>query len=370
MIELVNQTEDIRQTGKIKHQLGDIVMIVLICTLADIEEWEDMEDFAIHHEDVLRKYLNLENGIPSHDTINRVMSMINPNELNTLLQKWNELVLEGKELGKLREIFSIDGKTMRGNKNKNQQANHVVSAYSNNHGLCFGQVLTQEKSNEITAIPELLKKLKLNKSVVTIDAMGTQASIAEKIVASKADYVFALKGNQKAIYEPVKEYFEDEEFLNKIRDTDGYKKTIEQVRGQVETREYFQTSDIKWIDERSKWKKLKTIGMVKKTIEKDDKIVIENRHYINSVEIEIDLFERAVRGHWGVEVMHWHLDVTFKEDANSTLDKNAAMNMNIIRKISLGILKELDTGKKLSLRKKRRRIGWDLEKFIEAIFTI
>ena len=200
----------------------------------------------------------------------------------------------------------------------------------------------------------MLDKIQIKGQIITIDAMGTQTVIAEKIRKKWADYVLALKRNQTSLYEDVQEYFSDEEFQKEIRERGNYKKTREKAHGQIEIREYYQTEDIKWISQKKNWKGLKSIVMEKKTLEKDGKRTIEYRYFTSSLKSDIRQISRAVRGHWSIESMYWHLDVTFREDANTTIDKMAAQNLNIIRKWSLSILKPAQmTRHKLSMRKKR-----------------
>ena len=200
----------------------------------------------------------------------------------------------------------------------------------------------------------MLDKIQIKGQIITIDAMGTQTAIAEKIRKKWADYVLALKRNQTSLYEDVQEYFSDEEFQKEIRERGNYKKTREKAHGQIEIREYYQTEDIKWISQKKNWKGLNSIVMEKKTLEKDGKRTIEYRYFISSLKSDIRQISRAVRGHWSIESMYWHLDVTFREDANTTIDKMAAQNLNIIRKWNLSILKPAQmTRHKLSMRKKR-----------------
>ena len=216
-----------------------------------------------------------------------------------------------------------------------------------------------------------MDKIQIKGHIITIDAMGTQTAIAEKIRKKRADYVLALKRNQTSLYEDVQEYFSDEEFQKEIRERGNYKKTQEKAHGQIEIREYYQTEDIKWISQKKNWKGLKSIVMEKKTLEKDGKRTIEYRYFISSLKSDIRQINRAVRGHWSIESMYWHLDVTFREDANTTIDKMAAQNLNIIRKWNLSILKPAQmTRHKLSMKKKRfvvslRPIQY-LEELLEA----
>ena len=234
--------------------------------------------------------------------------------------------------------------------------------------FCLGQKAVEEKSNEIVVIPELLDKIQIKGQTVTIDAMGTQTAIAEKIKKKRADYVLALKRNQNSLYEDVQEYFSDEEFQKRIRASGNYKKTQEKAHGQVEIREYYQTEGIKWLSQKKNWKGLSSIVMEKKTIEKDGKRRIEYRYFISSLKADIEQISRAVRGHWSIESMHWHLDVTFLEDANTTLDKMAAQNLNIIRKWSLSILKPAQmTRHKLSMRKKRFVVSMRPIQYLEEL---
>lgn len=363
--------EDVRQERKVRHQLKDILVIVLFATLANADDWVEIALFAENFQDYLRKYIELKNGIPSHDTIRRVIGMISPEILQQLYGKWQELL--NREEGKLiKKIICIDGKTMRGNRQNNGKPSHIVSAWSKEDGFCIGQKAVEEKTNEITAIPELLERLQIKGQIVTIDAMGTQKGIAEKIRAKRADYALAVKGNQGMLHRELVEYFDDEVLCREIKEKGGYKRTQEKAHGQIETREYYQTEDIKWLSQKKDWKGIKSIAMERKTLTKGEKSQTECRYFISSLPQGIETMSRAVRGHWSVESMHWHLDVTFHEDANTTIDKTAAQNHNIIRKWCLSILKmaELSTRtKRLSMRKKRFVISLQPIKFLEEVLN-
>lgn len=222
-------------------------MIVLFATLSNVDGWEELEDFAQYQEKYLQKYIELKNGIPSHDTIQRVFGMISPDILQQLYQKWQEM-LNQEEGEKLKKIICIVGKTMRGNKRKESQPSHIVSAWCREDGFCLGQRVVEEKSNEIMAIPELLDKIQMKGQVVTIDAMGTQTAIAEKIRKKHADYVLALKGNQGALHEDVRLYLSDPEVKQTLQASGQYKRTVEKARSQIEIREYYQTETISWLN--------------------------------------------------------------------------------------------------------------------------
>ena len=212
------------------HPLKNILVIVLFATLANADDWVEMEIFAESNQEYLRKYINLENGIPSHDTLSRVMGMISPEIIQQLYAKWQE-ALDRNAGELLKKIICIDGKTMRSNKKNEGKPSHIVSAWSKEDGFCLGQKAVEEKSNEITAIPDLLDKLQIKGQVITIDAMGTQTAIAEKIKNKRADYVLGLKGNQGTLHENVKKYFADTEFLKRIQDNGSYKKATEKHMG-------------------------------------------------------------------------------------------------------------------------------------------
>lgn len=370
LLEWMEIIEDIRQQKKVRHSIKDILIIVLFATLANADTWEEIADFALWNQDYLRQYIELKNGVPSHDTIQRVMGMVRPENLQQLQMKWQGF-LDSNEGEKLKKIICVDGKTMRANKRKGSKPSHIVSAWSREDGYCLGQKAVDEKSNEITAIPKVLETIAIKGQVVTIDAMGTQTAIAETIRKRRADYVLAVKGNQGNLEKDIRLYFEDDSIRQGLKDSACYKKTKEKAHGQIETREYYQTEDIRWMDQKKQWKGLKSIGMEKKTIWKDGKEKVEYRHYISSLPLDINLFSRAVRGHWAVESMHWHLDVTFHEDANTTLDKTAAQNQNIIRKWCLSMLKLLEIrGKKMSLKRKRFNISFAPAQFIEELMQI
>ncbi len=369
LLEWLEFVEDSRQQAKVKHPLKDIIVLVLFASLAKADDFFDIELFGHQHEEFLRNYIPLEHGIPSHDTINRVMGLISPEILQQLHNKWFEM-LNADEGEKLKKIIAIDGKTMRGNKQNDSKPSHIVSAWNREGGFCLGQKEVGEKSNEITAIPDLLDKIQIKGHVITIDAMGTQKEIVEKIKSKRADYVLALKGNQGNLFQDVKDYFEDDDFLAQIKESENYKVTKEKARSQVEVREYFQTDDIKWLPSKKDWKGLKSVAMERKTIVKNEEKTVIYRFFISSLVPDIELLSRAVRGHWSVESMHWHLDVTFKEDGNLTVDKQAAQNHNIIRKLCLSILKTIDVagnGKKMSIKSKRFLISLDSVKYLKMI---
>jgi predicted transposase YbfD/YdcC len=368
LLSFLDTIDDARQALKVAHLLKDIVIIVLFAMLGNANSFEDIAGWAKHHKKFLRRYISLKNGIPSHDTITRVMAMIKPEKLRELQEKWNELLScdGGKHL---KGLLSIDGKTIRGNGNRNQNALHIVSAWSKESGVCFGQRSSESKGKEIPMIKSLLDTVSVRGHIVTIDAIGTQKELSGQIRAGKGDYVLAVKGNQGALHQEMQEYFGDAALKARIEADGHYTKTVEKARGNIEIREYWQTGDVKWYEDRKAWAGLKSFGMSRNTVKKPDgtEEKAEKRYFISSLAVNVGEFARAVRGHWSVESMHWHLDVTFREDANRTLNRNASENLNIVRKWALSLLKMVDMGKKYSIKTKRFLLSFSIEQYIEQI---
>jgi predicted transposase YbfD/YdcC len=365
VMRFLNMAVDSRQEKKVWHKMSDIIALVFFAMLAGADEWTAYEIFGREHEEFLRKYLELPHGIPSHDTIQRVFAMVSPEFLQWFQKMWNDM-LNSDEGEKIKKILAIDGKTQRGNGNKNQKANHIVSAVDED-GFCLGEKRVNDKSNEITAIPELLDDINIKGHIITTDAMGCQTGIVKKIRKKRADYVLALKGNQGSLHEDVKLYFDDPELLSGC----SYAKKLEKARGGIEKREYWQTDDIAWLAQRKDWAGLKSIAMTRNTIVKNGVETSETRYFISSLPLDIKEIARAIRGHWMVESYHWHLDVTFREDENRTLEKQAAFNQNILRKLALNVLKIFQTGKKsLSIKMKRFTIGTNPERHLEIILNL
>jgi predicted transposase YbfD/YdcC len=365
LLQYLNLVTDNRQEKKVLHKMSDIIALVFFAMLANANEWVEIEAFGKEHKEFLRKYLELPNGIPSHDTIQRVFAMVSPEFLQSFQVLWNEM-LNRDEGEKIKKILAIDGKTQCGNGNKTQKANHIVSAVDEN-GFCLGEKRVDEKSNEITAIPGLLDDLNIKGHIITTDAMGTQTEIVNKIRKNKADYVLAVKGNQPNLHEDVKLYFEDRELLSKC----AYTSNKEKARSSIEKREYWQTEDIDWLSQKKDWAGLKSIAITRNTITKDGNTTTETRYFISSLPLNVNEIARAIRGHWMVESYHWHLDVTFREDNNHTLEKQAAFNLNIMRKLAMNVLKIFDIGKKtMSLKLKRFSIGTNPEKHLDNILNL
>lgn len=366
---------DSREQYKIKHKMSDIVIITLLGLLANANTWSEIYCFAVAHEDWLRTFLELSSGIPSHDTIQRVIAIINPHSLYDSTVKYlinliNNLVENNNQ----KDVKSIDGKTINGSSrseittDKIPPAN-VMSIFSHDYGMAIVQDFIKEKSNEIPMGPELIKQLNLSDSIITADALNTQKETVKAIVKAKGEYVLALKANQGTLYKEVSDYFHDSSLL---KDLEYYEET-EKSHSKIIKREYYITNDIKWITNCNDWKKLKSIGYEKKTIESlnSNKKIVEERFFIISFENEIKVFADAVRKHWGIENnLHAPLDIIFKEDNNSTLEKNGAKNLGILRRIALNILKLVQCFYNISLNLIRYKISMNTEDELEKIFKM
>ena len=335
-----------------KHSLVDILMIVFFGLLCGYKSIESIHLYAELSINVLKKYLFLANGIPSADTILRVLAKIDTEQLGKVFIEHARSVF-GNRI-KDGDVVAFDGKTECGSKyspvaenGTEHKAVHMVSAWASRLGVCFGQIKTEEKSNEITAIPELLDLLDLKGVIVTIDAMGCQKKIAGKITEKKSDYVFSLKGNQEKIHDDVKEFFTghqlDEKYCERYK-IQKYESELEIAHGRIEKRTGFLCTNIKWLEGKDEWSNLKAVGMVEchRVEKKSEKESLETRFFITSLTDAGKACE-AMRSHWGIENgLHWELDVVFGEDISQLRKDNSAANMNMLRKLVINILKQTD----------------------------
>lgn len=374
LIMKVNEIEDSRQQWKVKHNLLDILIIVMLSVLTGHNDFEEMVIFAEARIEILKKYIKLENGIPHKDTIKRVVAIIDPNQLNFVFYSWLANIINKKNhvfFDEINKIIAFDGKTICSSDDIHNKALHILTAFDTENELVLGQLPVDVKTNEITAMPELIKLLDLENTVITADALNCQYEIANAIIEKKGNYVLALKGNKGTLYEDVVDYFDDKTIEQIIAKNELYKKTTEKAHSSIETREYFLILDIDHIrkNKGSNYNKLTSIGMVRKTKEdlNTGEVVEERRYYINSI-YDIDLFSKTVRNEWAIEnKLHWHLDYTLKEDYSTIIDKKVAFNMNIIRKSILSMLKIIDVGKKYSLKNKIHYINDNFESFFPNI---
>ena len=298
-------------------------------------------------------FLDLPHGIPSADTFQRIFELIDPQIVAKKLRR----ILKSEEI--IGKVIAFDGKTMRGSKNEKHRAFHVLSAFLTEDQIVIGEMIVNEKSNEITAIPQLLDEINVKDATVTIDAMGCQTEIAGKIVEKGADYVIGLKGNQGNLRDYVSNYFTA--FAPPLETV-----THQNKHGREETREYFLETDIGWMPKKLDWQGFSAIGMVRSTVKTKAKTREETRYFITSL-TDAEAFARAVRSHWGIENhLHWHLDVTFGEDTSRVRNDNAAAMWNVLRKTALEYIKRVDPGSRVSLKTRRKRAGWE-DSFLQRI---
>jgi predicted transposase YbfD/YdcC len=322
-----------------------------------------MEDFGKDREDWLRGFLELPNGIPGHDTFRRVFERLNPQVVAKSLNAW--LDNAGSSGGR---NVNIDGKTICGSKNSKHTAYHVVSAWVADTHITLGELATSEKSNEITAIPELLDLIDVDGDIVTIDAMGCQTDIAAKIRKVGADYALALKDNQPTLHEDVSDYFDwIEKEQPKSESLDRYKSRPENDHGRIETREIL-TASADWLDGKEEWADIHTIIRYRCTREIDGVKSVSVRHYISSFDTTAEEFLEIIRGHWSVEnQLHWMLDVVFREDDARARKDNSPLNLNVLRKIALAVVKKIAL-KGSSVRRKMMKAARDQNFLARLLF--
>lgn len=360
ILDFAKSVEDFRQNWKIKHLSTDIIFITVAAVICGAEDWEDVEDFGECKFDFFSKYLELPNGIPSHDTFNRFFSTINPDVLEQQFRLWVKTLCSERT-----EIVNIDGKTLCGAKNGSKSPFHMVSAFCHANGLSLGQVKTDEKSNEITAIPNLIKLLDLEGCIITIDAMGCQREIAKEIVNAKADYVLGVKGNQKELLQAVEDSFRFQKASEVIfNDDESF------GHGRIEKRRCYISTNMEHVDT-DKWANIQTvIKVVSDRYIKSTGIQEQSatRYYISSLTADAERFNKLVRSHWGIEnSLHWMLDVAFGEDSSRKRAKNSATNFSTIAKTALAMLKQYKPYQKkghVSIKRKRKIGGWSDEHLI------
>lgn len=360
---------DSRIKKKTKFKIWDIVICTILAVLFNANDWEDVHDFVVNHYSWLREFLLMTGGIPCTKTYERVFAIINSKELETV---FTDFLLTFSLSSNENDIINLDGRVNRGSSRKETDYNakvkplNVLNAYSNKHGICLASEPIDEKTNEITAIPEILKRFNVKNNIITWDALNTQTANIEAVINLKGDYVAPIKNNQGNFYNDLVLYF-DEKKLDMIKAGQtkaAYMSSIEKRGEKIICYEYFQTEDVKWYFDINKWKKLNSIGLVRKTITSGKTTTIENRYYISSLFLNIELFSKAIRNHWSVEnKLHWHLDFTFKQDDNTTVNKNALMNLELVKKFCLGILTKVKPFyNNISLKRIRKILSYNLEK--------
>lgn len=368
LISIFSELEDPRIDRTKRHSLTDIITVAICAVVCGADSWVDIELFGNSRKEWLSGFLELPNGIPSHDTFARVFSMLDAERFQSCFIEWVRSVSEMSE----GQIVAIDGKTVRRSHDSRsgRSAIHLVNAWASANRVVLGQVKVDDKSNEITAIPKLLSVLELSGCIVTIDAMGCQKEIARTIIERDADYALSLKRNQNQLYDDVAgmfEYGRQTDFAH--MDSDWFE-TIEKGHGRVETRRCTAISSPEFIDylnDRGQWSNLRSVAMVESERRIGQDTTVQTRYYISSLSGDAERLLGAVRGHWGVEnSVHWVLDMSFGEDACRVRKGNSAEILAALRRMALNMLKRENT-LKVGIAAKRKKAGWDTHYLLKVL---
>jgi len=350
------EVSDFRIDRRKKYPLYEMLMIAVCAMVAGAKGPTDFERFGTAKLKFLKKFLPLQNGIPSHDTFRRVLGKLDPKRFNAALVKWLESVSDVAG-----DIISVDGKLLRRALTKDGKMPCIVSAYSKRTKLVIGQVKADEKSNEITAIPNLLDVLYLKGAIVTIDAAGCQKKIVGKILKRGAGYIISLKGNQSTMHDEIRAFMQDPAFKARFKKA----KTVDNGHGRVETRTCWQTDDIDWFEDKDKWAGLRSVCMVESVVydKSTGKTTSETRFFISSLPVDPKRALEAIRAHWGVEAMHWILDMDFDEDRSRARREGLAENLAMLRHVVINVLR-LDKSVFGGISVKRKELAWNDEKLL------
>lgn len=354
-----SKVTDPRVEGRTKHLLFDIIGIAILAVIAECDEWEDIADWARSKEEDLRKHFVLPNGIPSHDTFERVFSLIDPVEFQNSFIVWVKGIF-----GSENKFVHIDGKSLKGSQDEThgKKMLHMVGAWASEQHLLLAQLRTEEKSNEISAIPELLKMLDLKERTVTIDAMGCQKDIASGIIKAEADYVLAVKNNQKSLFEQIENAFQH-------LSVQSIDETSEKDHGRIEVRQCKVITQLDLVEETENWSHCQSIIEVHRTRTEKGISTEQKSYYISSHSKDAQFMNKVIRSHWSIEnELHWTLDVVFGEDKSRKRKKNEGENFSFIRRMALNVLKAYK-GDKRSMRRRRKMASYKFD-YLENLLKI
>lgn len=350
------------------HELLDIIIIAICGVICGADNWVDIELFGRAKIDWLRTFLKLPNGIPSHDTFGRVFAALNPQEFESSFMEWVQAINQLTQ----GQVIAIDGKQLRGSRDSGvgKNAIYMVSAWATENQLVLGQRKVDEKSNEITAIPKLLKLLEIKGCIVTVDAIGTQTKIAKTIIEQGGDYILAVKENQGHLYEDIHDLFEDNQRFNYAGIPHSYAKWVNKDHGRIEIRQCWTISDPEYlanIRDLKRWQGLQTLVMILSERRIGDEVEVQDRYFITSLESNAEKILRAKRSYWGIENrLHWVLDIAFNEDHSRVRKDNAPHNFAILRHMALNLLKQEKTAKG-GIKAKRLQCGWNMDYLLKVL---
>lgn len=369
LLAAFDELEDPRSHINRHHPLTVVVVMSLMAVLAGADGPTGIRAWAKAREADLKKLLHLNRGLPSRDVIRRVLCALKPEAFQTCFSQWITMITGERQDGESRHV-AIDGKTLKGSRSKANGLGplHLVSAWASERGLTLAQVSTDEKSNEITAIPELLRLIDLEGSIITIDAMGTQTKIAEQIDEGKGDYILSLKKNHSKIHEAVIDFVDEHvnsDFRN-VKHVQLVEENPKSSHGRIESRTYVQFEVPEGFESAERWSGLKSFGLVVYRWTENNVEKSEIRYYLSSLELDIATFSRCIRSHWGIETTcHWSLDVTYREDSLQSRNRRGTENLAWLRRFTLSLLKQHPA--KMSLAMKRRSCGWSWDFMLQTL---
>lgn len=351
-----------------RHKLLDIFLIAICGVICGADSWVDIELFGKSKLEWLRTFLTLPNGIPSHDTFGRVFAAIDPEEFERSFMEWVQAINELTQ----GQVIAVDGKQLRGSQDSESGKNaiYMVSAWATENELVLGQRKVDDKSNEITAIPKLLKLLEIAGCIVTIDAIGTQTKITKTIVEQEGDYLLAVKENQGNLYEDIHDLFEDDQHYNFEGAPYNYAKSVNKDHGRIEIRQCWAISDPEYlaqIRDRDRWYGLKSLAMIISERRIGEESEIQTRYFITSLDSHAEKILKVKRSHWGIENrLHWVLDIAFDEDHSRVRKDSAPQNFAVLRHVALNLLKREHTVK-AGIKAKRLKCGWDVDYLLKVL---